>query len=78
MIALYHCSDDEANQRLIEVFLGRAGDGWLKKLHSQKQTLLSKFATANHRAEKHSKGDQISSNSITTKARYYRGALVEG
>lgn len=71
LIDVYLSIDNEANQRLIEVFLERAGETWGKKLCSARIPSLDQNA------------DQPGISNIKQplksikKARYYRGVLVE-
>lgn len=78
MIDLYHSLGDDANQRLIEVFLERAGDGWVAKLRDSDQELSSKPTIQNPRTAAVSEATQPSTDHRPTKARYYRGVLIEG
>lgn len=68
MIKLYLAIDNDANQRLIEVFLDRAGESWDKKLYAAKAPAKT-IQTHSARASKHLNSAK--------KSRYYRGVLVE-
>ena len=82
LIDLYQISD-EANQRLIEVFLERAGEDWSKQLRSNDGGLLSKLQLRNTRSAQTAETTNTPAETKTRphnepkKKRYYRGALVE-
>jgi len=72
MVAVYQLTEDENIRLLIEVFLERAGDGWIDKIHPKKRY----HGISVGRRKRERKQTQQQKKQKTT-GYYYRGVRVD-
>lgn len=72
MVAVYNTSNDENIRLLIEVFLERAGDGWIDKIRKKKRFRGPITTNTSQQKKRISKTKKPKSSSM-----YYRGVKIE-
>lgn len=76
LVTLYNSSDDENIQLLVEIFLERAGEDWIKKIRKKKRRILSAKASKDKLDLKDMKETSSIKEKSMKKSNYYRGVKI--
>lgn len=75
-VTLYNTSDDENIQLLVEIFLERAGEDWIKKIRKSKNRIRGVKATKEKLKTKDKEETSPTKENPRKKSNYYRGVQI--